>query len=215
MCVDCNVHYTRSPLLSLSLPLPPFPPPPFLPTLLSPSLPFLQVSRSTVDLYNGLNLTSFNNSNDSLYFTATPDQLNCSLMLPVVQYYYSTELDINCLTNDQFNQSVNGDTAPIMLSIGSVNCTVLEDTFASLYGSVAQCLDKDSFIAQVNSEIFYFIAIACGAFLMGYLMIQTFHLASERQVYKMRLAYYRAVLRQDIAWFDLNPAGEVSSRLSE
>ncbi len=141
--------------------------------------------------------------------------MNCSQILPVVQHYYDTNLNINCLTNDLFDQSVVGTIAPIMLSIGTVNCTVLDSTFTGLFGSIAQCRDKDSFIADVNSEIFYFIAIACGAFLMGYLMIQAFHLASERQVYKMRLAYYRAVLRQDIAWFDLNPAGEVSSRLSE
>uniref|UniRef100_A0A1X7TB27 ABC transmembrane type-1 domain-containing protein n=1 Tax=Amphimedon queenslandica TaxID=400682 RepID=A0A1X7TB27_AMPQE len=40
-------------------------------------------------------------------------------------------------------------------------------------------------------------------------------LACERQVYKIRLAYYRAVLHQDIGWFDLNASGELTSRLND
>ena len=39
--------------------------------------------------------------------------------------------------------------------------------------------------------------------------------ACERQLYKIRLNYYRAILRQDIGWFDGNPSGELASRLSE
>ena len=42
-----------------------------------------------------------------------------------------------------------------------------------------------------------------------------YQLAAERQVYKIRLLFYQAILRQNIGWFDSNPSGELSSRLTE
>ena len=159
-------------------------------------------------------LDSFNDSN-TLYFTSMPDTFNCSLLQPIVQHYYATNYAIECLTINEFNMEAENTTIQLELVIDEINCTLFADIFTSQFGNVAECLDKNTFINVIDSQIIYFIIIACGSFLLGFIMIMTFHLASERQVYKMRLAYYRAVLRQDIAWFDLNPAGELSSRLSE
>lgn len=39
--------------------------------------------------------------------------------------------------------------------------------------------------------------------------------ASERQVLKIRREFFKAILRQDMAWFDSNPSGELTTRLSE
>ncbi len=178
----------------------------------------LQVSRSTVELLsnNNIVLDSFNDSN-TIYFTSIPETFNCSQLQPIVQYYYTTieYYDIDCLTNDQFYMEAMNDTIQLELVINDINCTIFQDIFTDLYGNIAECLDKDRFIDVIDSQIIYFIIIAFGAFFLGFVMLSTFHLASERQVYKMRLAYYKAVLRQDIAWFDLNPTGELSSRLSE
>ena len=178
----------------------------------------MQVTRSTSDLFTDkLQFDSFNDSfSNTLYFTSIPESLNCSLLEPVIQHYYNTPFTVECLTNDEFNIESNVTTTiPLDLTIDMFNCSVFDSVFSDLHGSIASCLNKDSFIDTINSQILYFIAVAIGAFLLGYIMIATFHLSSERQVYKMRLAFYRAVLRQDISWFDLNPAGELSSRLSE
>jgi ATP-binding cassette, subfamily B (MDR/TAP), member 1 len=40
-----------------------------------------------------------------------------------------------------------------------------------------------------------------------------FAIASERQVRRMRERFLQAVLRQEIAWFDLNHAGELTTRI--
>ena len=63
--------------------------------------------------------------------------------------------------------------------------------------------------------VYLFLLLALITFTLGSFQVSFIQWACERQVHKIRLAYYRAVLRQDVGWFDLNPSGELSSRLNE
>ena len=45
--------------------------------------------------------------------------------------------------------------------------------------------------------------------------IACFEVAAERQVHKLRKAYFKAVLRQEISWFDEQQTGGLTSRLTE
>ena len=77
------------------------------------------------------------------------------------------------------------------------------------------CLLNDGFIGEINRQTYAFLGIGAAVFLVAYIQISFFQTAAERQIYKIRLKYYRAVIRQNIAWFDANPTGEVATRLSE
>ena len=77
------------------------------------------------------------------------------------------------------------------------------------------CLLEDEFIREINTQTYAFVGIGVSVFILAYIQISFVQAAAERQVYKIRLEYYRAVLRQNIAWFDDNPTGEVATRLSE
>ena len=79
----------------------------------------------------------------------------------------------------------------------------------------AMCLDNEQFIIQVERHILAFVLIAVGVFVVGFFQVTAFQLACERQVHTMRLCFYRAILKQDIGWFNANPSGELTSRLSE
>lgn len=46
-------------------------------------------------------------------------------------------------------------------------------------------------------------------------MIAAWVWASARQTHRIRLAYFRAVIRQDIAWYDMNKPSELATRLAE
>lgn len=81
-------------------------------------------------------------------------------------------------------------------------------------GSDVVCLTDDLFIAEINTLVYTFIGIAMGAFLFATFQIWFFRLAAERQVYKIRMAYYRAVLQQEQGWFDLIATGTLSSHLT-
>ena len=91
----------------------------------------------------------------------------------------------------------------------------LSDGVRCFFGSGSECLTDDDFIDIVNLYSIYFLAIAVAVFVFGYLEITFFQMACERQVRKIRLEYYWAILKQNIGWFDNNPSGELASRLNE
>ena len=80
---------------------------------------------------------------------------------------------------------------------------------------LAECLENDEFIDLINKYVLYFCLIGVGAFIAAFFQISFFQTACERQVYRIQQLFYRAVLRQEIGWFDTTASGELASRLSE
>ena len=123
----------------------------------------------------------------------------------------------------QSQSVVVGGRSIANITDGVVNCTetylpgnfTLSQLLAQLISSQYTCLDNSSFIAEINMLIYIFIGIACGAFLMAVIQVWALQTAGERQVQRLRLQYYHAVLRQDVAWFDRNSSGELSNTISE
>ena len=115
----------------------------------------------------------------------------------------------NALTNNVslhlFNKTV--DCNNILLSSIIQNFSTTENYIS--------CMDNDGLIHIINLAIYKIIGIAVGVFVASYIQVFFYQMACERQLYKIRLYYYRAILRQDIGWFDSNPSGELASRLSE
>ena len=84
------------------------------------------------------------------------------------------------------------------------------------------CLLGDSnctSIPNIEEEMipfaYYYIGIAAAMAAAVALEMVTWGLTAERQVHKMRKAYFRSILHQEMAWFDTNDSGELNSRLSE
>ena len=113
--------------------------------------------------------------------------------------------EISCET--MFNVTI-GDTVvtSITETLRAINDTRLED---------AECVLGAEFIGTINTLVLTFLALAVGVFITSSMQVLTFQLAAERQTKKIRLSYYRAIMRQNIAWFDSNPTGELVNRLSE
>ena len=61
----------------------------------------------------------------------------------------------------------------------------------------------------------YYVYLAIGNLVVAYGQMAMWSLTATRQVKKMRLAFFRSILRQDIGWFDTNDSGELNSRLTE
>lgn len=97
---------------------------------------------------------------------------------------------------------------------GSCSDFTLQDVFTLTLSTQYECLTNDLFIDEVNRLVYIFIGIAAAAFLLGLLQIWFFRLAAERQVFKIRTHYYRALLSQELAWFEETPAGTINSYLS-
>ena len=56
--------------------------------------------------------------------------------------------------------------------------------------------------------------IAAAVLIISYFQISFIQIACERQVKKIRLLFYKSVLRQNIGWFDTTASGELASRLN-
>ena len=145
-------------------------------------------------------------------------------------YNLSIEIvtNVSCLINNharENNQSIY-DTFRLVSSgqqiitptAGGCDCLV---QFFRNFSAAASCLTDETFINGSGGvdgilwTIYLFLIVTVGVFIVAYFQISFMQAACERQVQKMRLLYYRSVLRQEIGWFDLNPSGEVSSRLNE
>lgn len=114
---------------------------------------------------------------------------------------------------------------PVNISTGSVSCgaqfvadnvsTTFEDLISLIYGDGRVCLDDDGFTDIIVVQCLIYSGIALGVVLLSYFQVWCFQMAAAKQVHQIRLHFYRAILHQDIGWFDANPGGELSSRLSE
>ncbi len=132
----------------------------------------------------------------------------CAFVVRMSQFQLTCEPPYGTV-NVTLSGSVSNTTVPTLFNI------TLEEFLKREYGDNVDCLDDDDFISEINFFIYLFIGVAGVAFLAAYIQILLFHVAAERQVHKVRLKFYRAVLRQDIAWFDVHSGGELSSWLIE
>ena len=80
---------------------------------------------------------------------------------------------------------------------------------------LADCLDDDGFIIQVNRYIIKFVGIANSVILFGTIQIVAFQVSADRQTRTIKQRFFGAVLYQEAAWFDSMSGGELSGRLSK
>ena len=168
--------------------------------------------------------------------TITPNLVNTEsgLISYTVLLFNDSMIDTSVVTNitclvanfaNERNQSIYETLLLIRdgeqtIEVTEAACDCLQ-IFISSVSSQARCLTDDNFIYGEEPldgilwTIYLFLMITAGVFIAAYIQISLMQTACERQVQKMRLLYYRSVLRQDIGWFDVNPSGEVSSRLNE
>ena len=152
------------------------------------------------DLVNGF----INQHASKCFAVLTGGVVNCSATLP----------------ND-IGRTLSEALAAQNVTFPGVNCSlvILETTtftdILTMCSAATTCLTDAAFFAEINRVMFNFLRIGIAIFIVAYFQILFFQLACERQVHKIRTKFYRAVLRQNVGWFDANPSGALSSRLSE
>ena len=174
---------------------------------------YTQATSGTVDLLSNNATTFITGAVDGVYtYYTSVGGINCSILTPLVEEHYNTSTTLICLPFSEFNDTIYPNSLfNLSLSISAINCTLLQPFISQ----VATCMTNEEFIQSINMFCYYFIIIAITAIILASILVSTYQIAAERQVYKIRRKYFKSVLRQDIAWFDVNPSGEVASRLVE
>ena len=105
-------------------------------------------------------------------------------------------------TIDEFVEYIAGEYCDSSLNF-TINCTDRDTA-------------RDELIDSVNHPIiFYYCLIGIISLTCGWLQFTMFQFAADRQIKRIRTLFFRAILKQEVAWFDLNPTGEINSRLNE
>lgn len=141
---------------------------------------------------------------------------------------YILDIDeLDCDNSDPFNVSAIMEFLPLLINVTFEVAGISEpavfpiiitemSNWATVFRDIdSQCLDSQAFIEAIDMFVFVFLGIAVGVFILAYFEISLFQTACERQVKKIRLAFYKAIMRQEVGWFDANPSGELASRIVE
>ncbi|VDL68892.1 unnamed protein product [Nippostrongylus brasiliensis] len=111
-----------------------------------------------------------------------------------------------------------------LMSIASVTLGQLAlSAFSNSQGRVTQGfmdLNGNSstpkqFETAVIQSCFLYLSLGCGVFLAGTVQTTCFIVVCENLVNRLRRKFFKAILHQDIAWFDKNNSGELATKLFE
>ncbi|XP_041039616.1 ATP-dependent translocase ABCB1-like [Carcharodon carcharias] len=74
--------------------------------------------------------------------------------------------------------------------------------------------DDMPFEEQMAKFSYYYVVIGVGALLCAYVQVSFWVLTSARQTKRLRKIFLHTLLRKEIGWFDVNPAGQLNTRLT-
>lgn len=86
--------------------------------------------------------------------------------------------------------------------------------FALILGEVMDKLNETQFMQSIIEMCIWFVILACGLLVFSYIQIATWLIAAERQAKRVRELYLIAVMRQEMAWHDLQATGTITVKLS-
>eukprot|EP01137_Pigoraptor_chileana_P035613 Opistho-2@29921 len=110
---------------------------------------------------------------------------------------------------------VFGTIGAIINGSGTVSMSFLFGQVVDIFTDYVQgTIDGDELKERVGRYALYFVFVACGIFVMAYMQLSFFSLASERQAKRIRIKYLSAILRQEIAWFDGHQSGQLTTRIA-
>ena len=77
------------------------------------------------------------------------------------------------------------------------------------------CDPEETLWSEIRLYSIYYVGLATAVLIVIFLATVFWNVSAYRQTRRMRVAFYRAILRQEVGWFDVNEAGGLSTRLAE
>eukprot|EP00058_Branchiostoma_floridae_P008409 XP_002593897.1 hypothetical protein BRAFLDRAFT_131055 [Branchiostoma floridae] len=148
---------------------------------------------------------------------------------PFPSWKFADKLDIFFIILGTISAIGLGVTLPLMIivfgdtldgfvkgSLAGINVT--DGQFANvseISGIDVNMLQGIDIEGQMTTYAYYYVAIACGAFVCAYGQVAFWTLSATRQVNRIRTKFFRAIMRQDVGWHDTHATGEFSTRLAD
>ncbi|CAF4068150.1 unnamed protein product, partial [Rotaria sordida] len=76
-------------------------------------------------------------------------------------------------------------------------------------------LINDNFMPNIGKQSMWLVFMGCATIVVGYFQVAFWSIACERQTRRLRETLFRSILNKEIAYFDTNQTGQLSTRLTE
>lgn len=102
-------------------------------------------------------------------------------------------------------------------TLGGIITGISLPFFNVLFGKMLDALNsgRSSFTAQINQICLAFVGVAGANLISGYCQVALWSATGERQTQKLREAYVRAILSQEVGWFDTAGANELATTVAD
>ncbi|BFZ23921.1 hypothetical protein BsWGS_26960 [Bradybaena similaris] len=102
-------------------------------------------------------------------------------------------------------------------ALNMTNLTAADSIYGSfsLVNITTMTQGMDSFEDIMTDYALKYVYIGLGVFVVTYIHITFLQISCERQTHKLRRAFFKALLRENIGWFDKQQSGELTTRLAE
>uniref|UniRef100_A0A914DYJ7 Uncharacterized protein n=1 Tax=Acrobeloides nanus TaxID=290746 RepID=A0A914DYJ7_9BILA len=102
--------------------------------------------------------------------------------------------------------------ATMFINCDSMNDSIYRDNSGKV---VFNCLDYSlpKFSHDIMPQILYSVYMGVALFLSAAIQVTCFLVAGENMMHRMRMAFFKSILRQDIPWYDKNQSGTLSTKL--
>ncbi|KNG80590.1 ABC multidrug transporter Mdr1 [Aspergillus nomiae NRRL 13137] len=122
-------------------------------------------------------------------------------------YRYATRCDVAILFGSALAAIAGGAALPLF--------TVLFGRLTSTFQDIAtHQITYDQFHHELTKNVVYFIYLGVAEFVAIYLATVGFIYTGDHVVQQIRVKYFQAILRQNIAFFDTLGAGEITTRIT-
>ncbi|KAI8898553.1 P-loop containing nucleoside triphosphate hydrolase protein [Globomyces pollinis-pini] len=122
-------------------------------------------------------------------------------------FAYARGLDYLYIFIGSIAAAINGATLPLM----TVFFGDIIQSFVMYNGSPESQIVLDN---GVRDGVIKMCLLGGLTFIVSYLQMACWMLTGENQSYRIKLAYFEAILRQDVGWFDEHNTGDLTNRLS-
>ncbi|XP_057304108.1 ATP-dependent translocase ABCB1-like isoform X1 [Hydractinia symbiolongicarpus] len=131
-------------------------------------------------------------------------------------FQFADRLDIILMLVGTFGAIANGAAFPCqLLVLGELTSKFIEfgiQIQRNSTNATKEVIDIEDEMAYF-SQLYCFLAIA--AWLAGYMQCAFWSVSAIRQTHRIRLKFFKAILRQNIGWFDVNEGGGLTGRMFE
>eukprot|EP00043_Microstomoeca_roanoka_P013304 m.130297 g.130297 ORF g.130297 m.130297 type:complete len:1336 (+) comp15719_c0_seq1:159-4166(+) len=124
-------------------------------------------------------------------------------------YRYATALDWIIVVVGSICALIHGALSPaFVIFFGDVI-----DSFGT-GGNKTQEEINQELVDNVAQTSLYILYLACAAAFTSYFQVAMFTLSAQRQSLRIRKLYFKALVRQEMAWYDKQKTGALSTRIS-